>query len=91
MSLPTCEEEFHVYGVLWTEEKLVFYVDDIDNVVHTYAPAVKTAENWPFDKPAFFILNIAVGGTWGGLQGIDNSIFPQTMEVDYVRVYQEVK
>ncbi len=91
MSLPTCEEEFHIYGVLWTEEKLVFYVDDIDNVVHTYAPAVKTAENWPFDNPAFFILNIAVGGTWGGIEGVDNSIFPQTLEVDYVRVYQEVK
>ncbi|PJB59454.1 MAG: beta-glucanase [Bacteroidetes bacterium CG_4_9_14_3_um_filter_41_19] len=91
LSLPTCEEEFHVYGLLWTEKKLVFYVDDLENIVHTYSPVVKTDENWPFDKPAFFILNVAVGGTWGGLQGIDNTIFPQSMEVDYVRVYQEVK
>jgi len=77
--------------LLWTEKKLVFYVDDLENIVHTYSPVVKTDENWPFDKPAFFILNVAVGGTWGGLQGIDNTIFPQSMEVDYVRVYQEVK
>jgi beta-glucanase (GH16 family) len=64
-------------------------VDETDNIIHTYAPAVKTPENWPFDQAAYFILNIAVGGDWGGAQGIDNSIFPQTMEIDYVRVYQE--
>jgi beta-glucanase (GH16 family) len=91
MTLATCEEEFHNYGLIWTEKKMIFYVDTPDNVIHTYAPAVKTPENWPFDQPAFFILNIAVGGNWGGAQGIDNSIFPQTMEVDYVRVYQEAK
>lgn len=89
MTLATCEEEFHNYGVIWSEEKLVFYVDDPENVIHTYAPGVKTAENWPFDQPGFFILNVAVGGTWGGAQGIDNSIFPTSMEIDYVRVYQE--
>jgi beta-glucanase (GH16 family) len=89
MSLETAEEEFHIYGMIWTEKRLVFYVDDPENVVHTYAPPVKTADNWPFDQPAFFILNVAVGGTWGGAQGVDNSIFPQSMEVDYVRVYQE--
>lgn len=91
MNLPTAEEEFHVYGLIWTEKKLVFYVDSEDNVVHTYAPSNKTSENWPFDKPHFFIMNIAVGGNWGGAQGVDDSIFPQTMEVDYVRVYQPVE
>jgi len=88
MSLPTCEEEFHNYGVIWTDEKMVFYVDSMDNVIHTYNPAVKTPENWPFDQKAFFILNVAVGGNWGGVQGVDNSIFPQSLEIDYVRVYQ---
>lgn len=88
-TLTTCEEEFHVYGLLWTEKKLVFYTDSPDNVTHTYAPAVKTNDNWPFNKSQFLILNVAVGGDWGGAQGIDNSIFPQTMEIDYIRVYQE--
>ena len=88
-SLPSCEEEFHIYGLIWNEEELIFYTDTPSNVTHRYAPAVKTADNWPFDKEAFFILNVAVGGNWGGAAGIDNSIFPQQMVIDYVRVYQE--
>lgn len=88
-TLQTAEEEFHVYGVIWTEKEMVFYIDDITNVTHVYAPTNKTDNNWPFNKPQFFILNVAVGGNWGGAQGIDNSIFPQSMQIDYVRVYQE--
>ena len=67
---------------------MVFYTDSPDNITHTYSPPSKTDENWPFYKPQFFILNIAVGGNWGGAQGIDDSIFPQIMEIDYIRVYQ---
>jgi len=89
MTVTSCEENFHNYGLIWTQEKLTFYVDSLDNIIHTYAPAVKTAENWPFNQPCFFLLNVAVGGDWGGAQGVDNSIFPQSMEIDYVRVYQE--
>lgn len=89
-SLVTAEEEFHIYGVIWTEKEMIFYTDTPENVTHTYAPSNKTDNNWPFNKPHFFILNIAVGGNWGGAQGIDNSIFPQTMEIDYVRVYQPI-
>lgn len=84
----TCEEEFHIYGLLWTSTKLIFYVDVPTNIVHTYEPSVRTADNWPFDQAAFFILNVAVGGSWGGAQGVDNLIFPQSMIIDYVRVYQ---
>lgn len=89
--LETAEEEFHIYGLLWTEKKLVFYTDTPENITHTYAPSTKNAENWPFDQPHFFLLNLAVGGSWGGAMGIDNTIFPQTMEIDYVRVYQEAR
>jgi beta-glucanase (GH16 family) len=87
--LATCEEEFHIYGMLWTEQELIFYTDTQDNITHRYAPSTKNDNTWPFDQPAFFILNLAIGGDWGGLQGIDNSIFPQQLEIDYVRVYQE--
>ncbi|MCY1721063.1 family 16 glycosylhydrolase [Prolixibacteraceae bacterium Z1-6] len=90
-TLETAEEEFHIYGLIWTEKELVFYTDSPENITHRYAPSNKTDDNWPFNKPQFFILNIAVGGNWGGAQGIDNSIFPQSMEIDYVRVYQPLE
>ncbi len=86
--LETAEEEFHIYGLLWTETSLTFYVDSPENVTHVYAPTVKNEITWPFDESHFFILNVAIGGLWGGIQGIDDAIFPQTMEVDYVRVYE---
>ncbi|WP_139314845.1 family 16 glycosylhydrolase [Saccharicrinis aurantiacus] len=88
LPLENCEEEFNNYGIIWTEESIQYYVNDPENPFYTYAPSNKNADNWPFNKPHFIILNAAVGGTWGGAQGIDNSIFPQTMEVDYVRVYE---
>ncbi len=86
-TLNTAEEEFHIYGMIWDENAITFYTDSPENITHVYSPAIKTVNNWPFDQSQFFILNIAVGGNWGGAQGIDNNIFPQTMEVDYVRVY----
>jgi beta-glucanase (GH16 family) len=89
VALETIEEEFHNYGVLWSNQYLKFYIDDIENVQLTFLkPAVVSFENWPFSKPFYFLMNIAVGGNWGGLQGVDDSIFPATLEVDYVRVYQ---
>lgn len=88
-TLETAEEDFHIYGLFWTEKEMIFYTDSIENITYRYAPSIKTSDNWPFNNPQFFILNVAVGGNWGGAQGVDNSIFPQSMEVDYVRVYQE--
>ncbi len=89
IDLNTIEEEFHIYGLLWTDRYLKFYIDDPENVqLNFIRPSPTTAENWPFNKPFYFLMNIAVGGTWGGLEGVDNDIFPAVMEVDFVRVYQ---
>ena len=43
---------------------------------------------WPFDEPQYLLLNIAVGGDWGGQRGIDDTIWPQQLVVDYVRVFR---
>ncbi|MCU4156444.1 glycoside hydrolase family 16 protein [Carboxylicivirga sp. A043] len=89
LPLETAEEEFHVYGFIWTENFLRFYRDDVDNVILTYnKPTNPNQENWPFDEPFYYLLNVAVGGMYGGVNGVDDSIFPASMEVDYVRVYQ---
>ncbi|MCB0496852.1 MAG: glycoside hydrolase family 16 protein [Cyclobacteriaceae bacterium] len=85
---PTAEEEFHNYGMTWTSDSIKFYLDTPDNVTNVYAPEVKTEDNWPFDQPFYLIMNFAVGGAWGGKHGVDDSVFPQEMVVDYVRVYQ---
>ena len=77
---------FHLYAMEWTPEKIDIYVDD--KKYFTYENDGTGWESWPFDKNFHLILNIAVGGDWGGAQGIDKSIFPQRMEVDYVRVYK---
>ena len=77
---------FHVYAIEWTENKISFFVDD--EKYHEFENNGKGIDAWPFDQKFHLILNIAVGGNWGGKFGVDDSIFPQTMEIDYVRVYQ---
>lgn len=92
LELDSIEEEFHVYGINWTEDKIEFFVDDPTNIKFTFEkPDPANKDNWPFDKPFYFLLNTAVGGSWGGQQGIEASAFPATFEIDYVRVYQQVK
>ncbi len=78
--------DFHVYSVTWTPKKIKISVDD--NVYMTFDNENKTTAEWPFDQKFFMILNVAVGGGWGGQKGIDDSIFPQRMEVDYVKIYE---
>jgi beta-glucanase (GH16 family) len=75
---------FHTYGIDWTKDKIDFTVDGV--VHYTYNPANKTDSNWPFNKPQFIILNVAMGGSLGG--AIDTAFEESTMEIDYVRVYQ---
>ena len=75
---------FHTYGIDWTKDKIDFTVDGV--VHYTYNPADKTSSNWPFNKPQFIILNVAMGGDLGG--SIDTAFVESTLEIDYVRVYQ---
>jgi len=85
-SLPTAEEEFHVYAMEWTETQIKFYVDDV--LHYTYTPSAYNADTWPYTGNQFLILNLAIGGNSDGGYGVDDSIFPQEFLIDYVRVYQ---
>jgi len=82
---PDWESAFHVYAIEWSASKIDFIVDDV--IYYTFNNE-GSWEKWPFDKRFHFLLNVAVGGSWGGAQGVDPSIFPKRMEIDYVRVYQ---
>jgi len=86
--LPDCENAFHVYALEWDADHISFLVDNQKYL--TFANEKKTYKEWPFDQPFHLLLNIAVGGDWGGQKGIDDTIFPQKMLVDYVRVYQRL-
>lgn len=89
ISHPSIEEEFTVFGILWEENYLKFYVEDTSKVMLEFnKPENATNDEWPFDKPQYFLLNMAVGGDWGGAQGVDDQIFPSVFEIDYVRVYK---
>jgi beta-glucanase (GH16 family) len=77
---------FHVYAAEWTPDRIDLFVDDKKYVSFDVNQAT-TDDGNPFRQPHFLILNLALGGTWGG--PIDDSIFPQRMTIAYVRVYQK--
>lgn len=74
---------FHIFGIEWGEDYINYYVDDV--LYNQITPADVSGE-WVFDQPFFIILNLAVGGNFGGPPN-DATVFPQEMLVDYVRVY----
>lgn len=79
--------DFHVYGFEWTEDKLSFYVDNDYYFTVTKEQLGDSEEAWPFDQPFWLILNQAVGGAWGGTP--DDTLYPHTTEIDWVRVYKD--
>ncbi len=85
--LPACTSGFHTYSVEWDAEQISISCDDTK--YFCFKNEHKTFAEWPFDKPFYLILNVAVGGDWGGVMGVDTTAFPQEMVVDYVRVYQK--
>ena len=73
-------EQFHIYSLDWSSEKMVFSVDG--KVHYNYNPAEKNADTWPFDKEMYILLNIAIEPT------ISSSFTQSEMEIDYVRIYK---
>ena len=80
-------ENFHVYRADWTPEKIEMFVDD--EKFFSYVKTETDYEAWPFDQPFYLILNQAVGGNWGGKEGVDSTIYPQKFLIDYVRIYKK--
>ncbi len=91
LNVKDVSSKFNVYAVEWTPDEIRGYVNNQQYFTFKNERLTNTTADfrqWPFDKPFHLLLNIAVGGNWGGAQGVDDSIWPQRMEIDYVRVYQ---
>ena len=83
----TLSTDFHNYAINWTPDQIDFFLDD--NIYFSFEnDGLSNPNTWPFDQPQYLLINLAVGGFWGGKQGIDPRIFPQKFEIDYVRYYK---
>lgn len=87
--LPDVFNTFHLYGIEWTSKSIKFLIDNklFYQAIRGQDGKVTSNEGWPFEKPYYLILNLAIGGNWGG--DIDDAIFPSEMQIDYVRMYQK--
>ncbi|WP_299254362.1 glycoside hydrolase family 16 protein [uncultured Aquimarina sp.] len=81
----TIEEGFHSYRSTWTKDKIDFYIDN--KLVYTFSPETKNDKTWPFDKPFYIIINLAIGGNFGGPE-VDDTIFPKQFEIDYIKIWK---
>jgi uncharacterized protein (TIGR03437 family) len=84
----TVHDDFHVYSIQWSQDSIIWSVDGTP--YNTVTPAsLPAGSTWPFNAPAFILLNLAIGGSSTFLGTPDASVnFPQDMLVDWVRVYQ---
>lgn len=76
--------EFHNYTLEWSSKHIDIYVDSFKFLSYK----IPSEADGPFDLLHHIILNVAVGGDWAGVDGIDDSVFPQNYTIDYVRVYE---
>ena len=82
-------DDFHTYRLDWTPFSVRGYIDDVQ--YFEFVNENNSFTTWPFNKKFFMILNVAVGGDWGGAQGIDANAFPASMVIDYVKVYKLIE
>lgn len=87
ISVPQATEIFHSYILEWEPDVIKAYLDD--SLYFEYKNEGLGEAKWPYEKPFYLILNLAIGGAWGAMNGIDENAFPQTMEVNFVRIYQK--
>ena len=78
---------FNDYVLEWDEKEIKTYING--KLIFSYPKNDQPWERWPFDQKFHFILNIAVGGNWGGLKGINDTAFPAKMEIEHFRVYKK--
>jgi beta-glucanase (GH16 family) len=86
--ISTATDNFHVYRVDWTPFAVRGYIDNVSYFEFKNENSGFAA--WPFNKNFHLLLNVAVGGNWGGAQGVDDSAFPASMSVDYVKVFKMI-
>jgi beta-glucanase (GH16 family) len=85
--VPDAAAAFHVYATEWTADRIETSIDG--RVYFRFDREPQGGRGaWPFDAPQYLLLNVAVGGTWGGQQGVDDATLPYRFLIDYVRVYQ---
>jgi beta-glucanase (GH16 family) len=80
-------DDFHVYAMEWSADQVSVLVDG--QAYFTFRNEGTGSRTWPFDKPQYLLINLAIGGSWGGQRGIDDARFPHRYLVDYVRIYQQ--
>ena len=82
-AVPGFASGFHIYALEWNTDSLSIFVDE--RKYFTFTNEHSGYAGWPFDQPMHLLLNIAIGGGWGGQKGVDDSSFPKQMLVNYVR------
>jgi beta-glucanase (GH16 family) len=80
-------DDFHIYAVEWSADLIRWLVDDVEYFRATPA-SIPSGKSWVYDHPFFLLLNVAVGGAWPNDPDATTT-FPQTMVIDYVRVFRK--
>lgn len=87
-SVNNIDTDFHLYTLEWFPDKLIYYIDNKELLTIDRLDYVELNSNWVFDQRFHLIINLAIGGNWGGIEGVDNNIFPQELIIDYIKVYE---
>ena len=83
---PVADAGFRDYGLIWSRDRLEWFADGVK--VFEYRDDGTGPDVWPFFRPQYLLISLAVGGSWGGMEGIDETAFPAALEIEHVRVWQ---